>query len=314
MPQENQETPATEDELWNQVQQDRSTPPAEDAAPAADEKPAATEAPPATETPEPPAAADPLAGLPEATRKLLEGLQTKSASAEEALKQAKRQLATQHGVAGSLKQQLEKTQAKLQEILPTVQAVEDERKRKAKEDADAKAKKRDELRESLGDRDPELLEYLDEVAKPADEKPQTVEPVKTEPNIEQPVIEQPKTPDEMSREKRLELMVALSEKVPGWMQTRETPEFKAWTQGTGKAVYQAKIGSWDVDEVAQVFTAFTKHQTDAAQVAKVEKERQDRLRRGEGIVPRGSSTGNVDTSDDALWEKVKRDREKLAAA
>lgn len=306
----------TPDQLWNQVQQDRSTP--AEKITEVETKVETTETT-TQEVKEEGKADDPLAGLPEATRKYIEDLRTEAADYKARLKETNQKLASQHGIAGNLKQQLEKTQAKLNEILPTIESIEAEKKRKAQEEAEAKAAKRKELRDGLAETLPEVLEYIDinvDGGKPADEKPapakaELAKPAKAE-------VGKPETqaaePNAKSREDVQRLMLALHDKVPGWTRIRETQEFKAWSQGPGKQTYEANMGSWDVDEVAGVFTAFDKHQKDAAKVAQVEKERQERLRRSEGIVGRGTTSMVVDGSDDALWNKVKRDREKAAQA
>ena len=287
----------TDEQSWDQVSKDRAT-----ATPAVEA--------PNTEIPSGRTAeADPLAGLPEPTRKLVEGLQAKTAEQEVRLRETNQKLSTAHGTMGSMRQQLEASRVALEKLTPTIEAVEAEKKARAKAEAEtlskARADHRMTAREKLGDfLDPEELDVLLPVdAEPAQREEPKTEPVKTE-------VVDPGQPDQL---RVLELMVDLSDRAPGWRKTVDTPEFKAWLPAQNADI-KAKFDSWDPDEAAAVFAAFEKHKSDAAQVAKVEKDRQDRLRRGETIQGRGTSNGNVDTSPDGLWEKVTRDREKSRAS
>ena len=290
----------TEEELWATVQKDRASTPAEE---------------PLTEEPAKTEEADPLAGLPEPTRKLIEGLQTKAARFDELdarLRETNQKLATAHGTAGNLKQRLEETQARLEKVLPTIEAVEGDRKAVADAKTVEHKAARDKARASLADiLDPDVVDMI----LPADEKPAAE--AKPEPKSEpKPEVKPEPKPEPAAEDERRVLILQreLSDLAPGWMTTRGTPEFKAWAVGPGKQLYDSKADSWDVKEAASVFQAFAKHKSDAATVAQVEKDRQERLRRGESIQGRGSSTGDVDTSEDALWNKVKRDRAKAQAA
>lgn len=243
---------------------------------------------------------DPLAGLPESTRNLIKGLEDRITTFD-------RQLGTANGTIGGLKQKLDESLAKLHKITPTVEAVAAEKAVQAKAEAEVKAKSKEEhrakAREKLGDfLEPEELDVL----LPADAEPAEVkaEPVNTESSKVLPEEER----------RTLILERELSDLVPGWMKTRDTAEFQAWMRGPGAGFLPIIQHSMDVNESASVFKAFEKHKSDAAQVAKVEKDRQERLRRGESIQGRGSSTGDVDTGPDALWNQVTRDREKARAS
>ncbi len=280
--------------LWEQVQKDRSSTVAEEVI--VPEKLATDPA-------------DPLAGLPEPTRKLIEGLQSTVTDFDGRFKKVNQQLATAHGTIGNLKQKLDESQVNLQKIGPVIETVEADKKAAEKATADALAQKRKALREKLADF-PDVIEYLDAVL-PADAEP--AKEVKAEPKPEpkpEPTEVESFDPEER---KVLILQRELSDRVPGWMKTRDTAEFKAWLPAQAEDI-KAKSNSWDVDEAASVFEAYEKHKSDAAEVARVAKERDERLRRGESPQGRGSSTGNVDPSPDALWNKVSRDRAKARAA
>ena len=298
---ESQETP---DALWNKVQADRTAQAGE-----------GDQTPPegAQVQTQEQGQADPLAALPEPTRELIKGLETRVAAQEEEAKRTRQQLASAHGTIGNLKQRLDASQVTLQKITPTAEAMEAERAARAKKETEEKEKRRAELRGRMSDMvgltEEELAELLPADAKPAAEaKP---EPKPADAATPEPAKANGESADDQIRV--LTLQRELSDRVPGWIKTRETPEFKAWRAGPGKSVFEAKAGSWDPDEAAEVFKAFEKHKSDAAKVAQVEKDRQDRLRRGETPQGRGSSTGDVDLSPDAAWNKVKRDREKARA-
>lgn len=284
----------TDDKLWEQVQQDRA---------------GATQAEPINAEPGAKGdAADPLAGVPDETRKLIEGLEAKMAERDQRLHTVGQQLATAHGTMGSMKQQLDESRELLKKIAPTVATVEAQKKADEQKAADDAIAKRKALREKLADF-PEVLEYVDSVL-PADVKPAAK--VEEKPAVvEQAKVEE--VPNAAETIRVLNLQRELSDRVPGWLKIRETPEFKAWLPAQNAAI-KARCESWDPDEAASVFQAFEKHKVDAAKVAQVEKDRQERLNRGEGIQGRGGSPNNVDTGADALWNKVTRDRAKAQAA
>lgn len=308
-------TKEQQDEAWNKVVKDRDASTRADgeqpdtkAADAGDkpvEKPAGDK--PADKAAEP----DPYAGLPEPTRKLLEGLEAKVSKAEERANIFDRQLGTANGTIGGLKNQLDKSRAMLEALKPTVDSVEASKKadeeRKA---ADKVARRKVHREKALDVLDQELVdEILPEiVTPPADAKPVEKPAEKPVAKVEEKVAESI-DPDER---RVLILQRELSDRVPGWMQMRKTPEFKAWLPKQPDLL--VKANSWDVEEAASVFKAFEKHKSDAAKVAQVEKDRADRLRRGETVQGRGSSAGDVDTSPDAVWNQAKRDREKARAA
>ena len=276
----------TDDQLWDQTGKDQASTTAE------------TVVDPSVVVQE----SDPMAGLPEPTRKLIEGLNTTVAEQTKRLHTVGQQLATAHGTMGNMKQQLDASRGMLEKIAPTIAFVEADKKDAEKTAADTAARKRSELRERLADF-PDVLEYLDAVL-PADAKPaEVVKPVDTK------AVEST-DPDTV---RLLTLQRELSDEVPGWMKIRDSAEFKAWLPAQNEQV-KAAAGSWDVAEAASVFTAFNKHKTDAARVALVEKDRQDRLRRGEGVQGRGTSSNAVDTSDDALWKQTGIDHAKARAA
>lgn len=294
---ESQETP---DALWNKVQADRAAPADVDHAPPEGAKDEGK--------------ADPLAALPEPTRELIKGLETRLTAQEEENKRNRQQLASAHGTIGNLKQRLDASQVQLQKITPTTEAIEAERVEKAKKEAEGKASRRAELLGRMGDMTglstEELAELGLDVKPAAEEKPAP----KPEPEQKPAAAE---TDDGQSADDKIRVLTLqreVSDLVPGWLKIRETPEFKAWRDGPGKPIFTEKAGSWDPGDVADVFKAFGKHTSDAAKVAQVEKDRQERLRRGENPQGRGSSTGDVDLSPDAAWNKVKRDREKARAS
>ena len=271
-----------EDQLWDQVGKDRASTPADDAiVPVTNE-------------------ADPLAGMPEPTRKLIESLNTKTTEQEKRLHDIGQKLATAHGTMGNMKQQLDASRDMLAKFTPVVQDVEARKKAEAETAAAAKATKLKEAREKISEYT-ELTEYLDLVI-PADVKPEAKPEVKSE-------------PESLNPEDRriLILQRELSDEVPGWMKKRDSAEFQAWLPKQSQDV-QAKAQSWEVKEAVEVFKLFDQNTNDAAKIAQVEKDRQERLRRGESVQGRGGSNGNVDTSPDALWNQVARDRAKARSA
>lgn len=248
---------------------------------------------------------NPYAGLPELTRKLIEGLDSRLKETEGRFTKVNQQLATAHGTIGNLKQRLE---GELKKISPTVEAVEAERKAKEMAAAEAKAAKVKDLRGRLSDL-PDVAELMDLVL-PADAEP--AKEVKAEPKAEpkkEPERAEDADPNVPDNATMTRLMLDLTDLVPGWRKTKDTAEFKEWLPKQNADIH-AKYESYDPNEAAEVFVAFGKHKDDAAKVAKVEAERQERLRRGGGPQGRGSSASDVDTGPDALWNKVKRDRER----
>ena len=293
-----EEVKLTDDQAWERVQKDRAATQAADAV----AEPATVK----TDGKETVRAdpADPYAGLPEPTRKLLEGLDTRLKENEGRFKDVNKKLATAHGTIGNLKQRLDASQVELTRIAPTLEAVEAEKARVEKAAADAKVAKRKALRERLSDL-PDVAELMDEVL-PADAEPAVKVEPKAEPKKE-PEKEVADLPAD--REARLIRERELSDLHPGWIAMVNTPEWKTWEAAQPEAV--RALGASDaVADADQMFKIFKKHKSDAAQVAEVEKDRAERLRRGEGVQGRGSSAQDVDTGPDALWNKVKRDREK----
>lgn len=120
-----------------------------------------------------------------------------------------------------------------------------------------------------------------------------------------PAKEDAAEPDE---HRVLILQRELSDRVPGWQQIKETPEFKAWLPAQNAEIL-AKSESWNVDEAADVFKAFEKHKSDAAKVAQIEKDRQERLRRGKGVqgssLPSASQTAPATSVRPPIsWEQI----------
>lgn len=282
----------TEDELWAQVNQDRATRAAD-----------SDQIPPDQDE----AAKDPLAALPEETRKLIEGLDEKVRKSEEQVAILDRKFGTANGIIGNLKQRLDESQAKLKEVEPIIHATAAIKKADADAEAAEREAKRKAAREAVSELSPEFVEYVDMVV--ADVKP--VVPVQNQPMQNQPEQQkQVEAQGDRSQVDILTMQLELSDKAPGWRKTKETSEFAQWLSSQPVDV-QAKARGWDVEEIASVFNGYQK---DSATIAQVEKERKERLSRGTTVQGRGSSVGNVDLSADAAWEKVKRDREKLRAS
>ncbi len=286
-----------DNELWDQVQKDRSATQAGDDPDAG----AIAEAALSGETVED----DPFAGLPEPTRKFMESLQAKITETDTRFESVSQQLARANGTIGNLKQRLDESQRKFTDLKPTIEAVEADQQAKEKARIADQARRRTELREKISEF-PDIAEYLDLVA-PADVQPAEVKPeVKPEAQQETRQV----TEDER---RVLVLQRELSDVVPGWMKTRDSEEFRAWLPKQGNDI-KAAADSWDVGQAASVFHAFAKHKDDAAAVAKVEQERAARLRRGEAVQGKGT-TGSGDAGLDD-WDRVARDRarEKARAA
>jgi hypothetical protein len=278
----------TDEDSWNQVSKDRTSTPADDVIPTAES-----------------AADDPLAGLPEPTRKLIEGLNAKTAEQEKRLHDVGQKLATAHGTMGSMKQQLDESRNLLAKFAPIAQDVEAKKKTEAEQKAAEKTVKLKAAREKISEYT-DITEYLDLVL-PADVKP--------EDNAKPEVVKAEVKPDSIDPDERRVLILQreLSDEVPGWMKKRDSTEFQAWLPKQSQDV-QAMAQSWEVGEAVKVFKLFDKHTSDAAKIAQVEKDRQERLRRGESVQGRGGSNGNVDTSPDALWNQVARDRARARSA
>ena len=273
-----------QEELWDQVQADRALTQADDAV-------------------EGQAGEDPLAGLPEPTRKLIEQIQAKTVEQDANLKDVGQKLARAHGTIGNLTKQLGDSLKTLTQMKPAIDAVQ------AKEQAEADAKqaeklaRKTQLREELADI-PGVVEYMDMVI--PDVKPE----VKPEPKAE---------PTELpaDREAMLIAQRELSDRHPGWMAltSKTAPSGKDFQQWKAKQPddIQALAESDDVADADKMLTLFKKHKEDAARVAQVEADRAARLRRGESVQGRGTALQGEDTSEDALWDKVTRDRAKARA-
>ena len=285
------EAPIAADALWDQAQKDRASTPADDAAPA---QTAALET------------VDPLAGLPEPTRKLIEQIQAKTAEQDKALKDAGQKLATAHGTIGNLSKKLDDSLRTLTQMKPAVEAVQAEAKAKAEADAVEREAKRKERRDRLADM-PDVLEELDDIradAKPAEVKVDSKPEPKPETEPAEPFAE---------REARLIAERKLSDRHPKWIEVVRGKEFKDWEATQPEAV-RALSASDDINDADKLLTLFKKHKDDAAAVAKVEADRQARLRRGENIQGTGTAQAGEKPSTDELWEKAKRDRAKARAA
>ncbi len=296
-----QETP---EQLWEKAKTERATE-ARAEAPPAEQK--GEQQKPEGEKPES-AAADPLAGLPEPTRKMLESMQAAQAAQEKLLKKQSQQLATANGTIGNLKQRLDESHTALKRFEPAAVAVETQ----AKAEADAKAKAKAEARKKAREK---LADFLDEeelnVLLPADEEP-AAKPEKPEPKAEEKPApaKTVETPEQV--EARLTRERELSDLHPGWIQTVKSDGFKEWLKAQPDDV-RTLAQSDDVDDAAQLLDGFKKHKDEAAEAARLEADRKKRLERGESV--QGRSGGGGDTpSADALWEKAKRDREKARAA
>lgn len=290
------EAPIEDDVLWAKAQKDRASTQADDAGPSAEAKEGAHSVDGMTD--------DPLAGLPEPTRKLIEQIQAKTVEQDESLKTVGQKLATAHGTIGNLRKQLDDSLATLRQMQPTVEAVKAQEKEKADTAKAEMAKKKAEVRERLSDL-PDVLEYLDMVA-PADEKPAVEQKPEQIPEQKPEPAREAPSQDEVTV---IKLQNALHQKVPGWVQKRDSKEFQEWLPTQSEEI-KRRAESWDVDEAASVFQSFDKHMNDAAKVARLDADRQARLRRGETVQGSGTAQTGTDASPDSLWEKAKRDRAK----
>jgi len=293
----------TEKELWDKVAKDRAATPAADVEP----KPEGGVGKDAAKDAADKDSSDPYAGLAEPTRKLIEGLDTRLKETEGRFTKVNKQLATANGTIGNLMQKFDASQAELARIAPTVAEVEARKKAEAEAAARAKAEKRKALRERLSDL-PDVAELMDEVL-PADAEPAAKAEPKAEPKKEPE--KKNAEPAALAEDEKARLIREreMSDRHPKWIELIRSKEFKEWRDAQPEAV-RALGASDDIDDADKMLTLYKKHKEDAAKVAQVEKERAERLRRGEGVQGRGSSTGDVDTGPDALWNRVKRDREK----
>lgn len=323
----------TEDQLWKQASKDRAasspvddapvvtTPPgaAASSAPAPAKEPAA--AAPASPTPAP-SPDDPFAGLPEPTRKLIEGLQANDARRDSEMRTLRGQVDTAHGTIGSLKQDLQKSQERLTTMQPTVDAAATAAKAADAEKLIAERKRIEAARTKLADLlEPEELDLLlplpkEKPAEPAPAAAASATPSPTPTPTPAPAPAQPVPSQRASPAP--EVVAALHEAMeiahPGWLETRKSPEFKAWF-AAAPAETKALQDSWSAKDTAKIFDGFKKHQADAAEVTRLAAERDGRLRRGEGPTGRGSAAPGAPASGpDALWEQAKRDREKQRQA
>lgn len=270
----------TDDDLWNQVNEDRSA--------AGDEEDSGNEG----------NQENPLAGLPEATQKLIKDIQAKTVEQDSLLKEANKKLATAHGTIGNLSQKLNENLKEFARIKPVVEKVESTAKA---EEAEAQAKKAariKELGESM-DELPEIKEYLDlqlsgiKTAEPAAPKADD------------------KPAEETSEHIRVRLTAEreLSDRHPKWIDTIRSTEFQTWLSKQPDDI-KALGASENVADADTMLTTFKKHKEDATEIARVEAERKERLRRGETVEGVGPGSKGGDPSKDGLWSKVKRDREK----
>ncbi|CAB4145038.1 hypothetical protein UFOVP891_43 [uncultured Caudovirales phage] len=281
--QENQEQQQTEQEaqdeaMWDRVQQDRTSTIADEG----DQ-------------------ADPLAGLPEPTRKLIEGLTKTVQEQDGRLKEVGQKLATAHGTMGSMKQQLDVSRDLLQKLTPAAESINATRKAEEKAEQDAIAAEREAALEEVREVFPNFVKAFPNLL--TDAKPVKQEVQEPEQAVNQGPVVDPQV---------VRLQLDLTDLSPGWRAKVATAEYQQWINANPD-MKRIADHSLDVKESASVLTAFDKHRSSTQQVAQVEKERQERLRRAEGIRGRGGSTGNMDSSEDALWNKVTNDRAKARA-
>lgn len=247
---------------------------------------------------------DPLAGLPEPTRKLFEQIQAKTAEQEAALAEVGQKLAKAHGTIGDLTHKLNKSLTEFGRVKPVIDAAEAARAKEAQEAEAARKARAAELEESMKEL-PDVKEYLD--IRLADVKPAGA-PAAPEPQPAAAKAEE--TPEQ--REARLIAERELSDRHPKWIETVRSKEFQEWKAKQPDDI-KALGASDSVADADKLLTTFKKHQEDAAQIAKVEAERKERLRRGEIIQGKGSAAKSGDTSQDALWNQAKKDRERQKA-
>ena len=274
----------TDDELWGQVQADRENSVDGELEGAGDQD------------------EDPLAGLPEATRKLITEIQAKTVEQDQLLKDANKKLATAHGTIGNLSQRLAESMKEFGRIKPVVEKAESTAKAeeaKAKAEQEARLK---ELDETMGEL-PEVKAYVD--LKLAGLKP--AEPA-TPSADDEPA---PETPEQIRA--KLTAERELSDRHPKWIETIKSDDFQKWLEKQPDDI-KALGASENVADADTMLTAFKKHKNDAAEIARVEAERKERLRRGETVEGVGPGGKGGDPSKDGLWNQVKRDREKTRSS
>src|SRR3990167_8553508 len=105
------ETKLTDEQAWDKVAKDRAATTAADAEPVA--KPESGAEKDVVKDGAEKDSTDPYAGLPEPTRKLIEGLDTRLKETEGRFKEVNKKLATAHGTIGNLKQRLDASQETL---------------------------------------------------------------------------------------------------------------------------------------------------------------------------------------------------------
>lgn len=284
------------EDLWAQAQKDHASTPA-------GESVVVTEVAPKVA---PGAAPDPLAGLPESTRKLVEQIQAKTAEQDATLKAVGQKLATAHGTIGNLTKRLNDSLVTLNQMKPTIDAVEATKQIEAKALVATKAARRKELREQLSDF-PVVIDYLDEMMPPEAEV--KLEPeAKPEARTAAPAAELP-----ADREARLIAERELSDLHPKWIEIVRSEAFRSWREAQPAAI-QALGASDNPADAAEMLDAYKQQKSDAAQVAQVEADRQARLRRGESVPGRGTAQQGEVPTPDALWEQAKREHAKAKAA
>lgn len=336
---EKQGKPLTDDQLWDQAKKDHAAGTAAAAiANATDSDATATPTPtastatptptPSTSTPTPaqttstptptPAATDPLEGLSEPARKLVTELQTSVRSQAEQIAKAQRSIDTANGTLGNLKQDLTKSNERVQPVIDAT-AAEKQRTEAAKVEAQRKVvmSARDKLKDLL---EPEELDALFPL--PPEKPTPTPTPVATAtptPSTATPTPTSstptptpgPSADPDKGVQQRLQSDVALVH--PEWLKERASAEFKQWFP-TAPAEIQALAGSWKATDTIKIFDAFKKHKDDAAEVARLEAERQSRLNRGGGPQTRGGSGASGAAGAGDPWEQAKRDRAANKAA
>jgi hypothetical protein len=230
------------------------------------------------------AEAPPDNAIPETTKKLLaeiDALKALVSTQGTEIKTVGQQVSKVNGLFGNMKQQV-------QRIVPTVAHVEQERAAAEEAKKAEAAKKRAELRERIADF-PDVLEYLDTVVPPPDDKPV----MQKQASEEEPDLRQQLEIAELRRQ--------LSDEVPGWMRIRDSNEFKTWLAAQPENIRLIPSTSLDVQQSASVFKMFQEQQKKSSDISKIESERQARLNRGQGIQGRGTTAAGVDDGGDG-WD------------
>ena len=240
---------------------------------------------------------DPFAGLPEPTRKLFEQIQAKTDEQDKALKEVNQKLATAHGTIGDLSKRLKDNLAELAKVKPAIDAVTAASKEEEAQRVAAKKVELEELNEQMGEF-PIIKKFID--TKFADVKPAAVEKPKQ-------VDEEQETPEQLAA--RLTAERELSDRHPKWIELVKTEEFQNWKKKQPEDV-QALGKSEAIEDADKLLTKFKEDQKNTAEVARVAAERKERLERNQNIDGTGAASKHVDTTTDALWQKVKRDRER----